>query len=370
MIRVMLVGNAVLDRQQSMLRFADLVATALAGKAAVDAVAPPALCSASLAHTASGWRKWVGYLDKYALFPPILALRRRRAEVVHVLDHSNALYVPRRRSVPWVVTCHDLLAVRSALGLVPGRAISASGRAQQTLIRAGVARADLVVSVSAATDADVGDLLGVPAQRRMVVPNALNRTWQPRERASVEAGLRRLGRDPARPYVLHVGGNQWYKNRPGVVAAFTSLAAQESGFDLILAGKPPDAPLREAIAASPVRARITTLADVDDDGIEILYSGAELLLFPSLAEGFGWPVIEAQACGCPVVTADREPLLSVAGGAAETAPPDDPVALAAACRRALMRREELRRTGFANASRYTPAAMADGYLAAYRRVLA
>ena len=368
MTRVLLVGNAPMDGQQSMLRFGTLMADALSGHAAVTTTAPEARLSAKLAHTASGWRKWIGYVDKHLFYPPRLMALARAADVVHVLDHSNAAYVPSRRAQPWVVTCHDLLAVRSALGLIPGRRIGSSGRQQQAMIRRGLARADLIVSVSPTTDADVAELIGVPLERRVVVPNALNRAWARPAPAVIEATLRRLGRDPARPYVLHVGGNQWYKNRPGVVAAFTALSAMPGGrdLDLVLAGKPPDDTLAAAIAASPAAARITVLNDVDDAGLEALYGGAELLLFPSLAEGFGWPVVEAQACGCPVVTADRAPLPWVAGAAAELAPPDDPVALAEACLRARARRTELVTAGQANVVRFTAPAMADGYLAAYR----
>ena len=85
MTRVLLVGNAPMDGQQSMLRFGTLMADALSGHADVTTTAPEARLSAKLAHTAAGWRKWIGYIDKHLLYPPRLLDQARAADVVHAL---------------------------------------------------------------------------------------------------------------------------------------------------------------------------------------------------------------------------------------------------------------------------------------------
>jgi glycosyltransferase involved in cell wall biosynthesis len=85
---------------------------------------------------------------------------------------------------------------------------------------------------------------------------------------------------------------------------------------LIMVGKAPDKKLRERYDHSAFRKDIHPVINLPDELIPFAYSGADVLLFPSLAEGFGWPIAEAMACGCPVITTDARPMTEVAGGAA------------------------------------------------------
>ena len=80
-------------------------------------------------------------------------------------------------------------------------------------------------------------------------------------------------------------------------------------------GESPTSGLMKAYAASPFGPDIHFLNNIDDDGVQLAYSGATLLIYPSLAEGFGWPIIEAMASGCPVVTTNEAPMTEVAGDA-------------------------------------------------------
>jgi glycosyltransferase involved in cell wall biosynthesis len=115
---------------------------------------------------------------------------------------------------------------------------------------------------------------------------------------------------------------------------------------------------------------VIPMIDVAADDLRALYSGAEVLLFPSLAEGFGWPIIEAQACGCRVAVSNRSPLTEIGGEAALYLDPDDPAAAALAIESLFAenradRRERIRR-GLENAPRFSTVRMIRGYLAAYR----
>jgi glycosyltransferase involved in cell wall biosynthesis len=113
---------------------------------------------------------------------------------------------------------------------------------------------------------------------------------------------------------------------------------------------------------------------VDNQTLAALYSGAELLLFPSLEEGFGWPIIEAQACGCRVLTTAKEPMTEVGGAAAlYLADPNDAAAGAAEVEMLLTRGDSARaatvRAGIENAARFSTERMIREYLAIYREVL-
>jgi glycosyltransferase involved in cell wall biosynthesis len=113
---------------------------------------------------------------------------------------------------------------------------------------------------------------------------------------------------------------------------------------------------------------------VDNAALAALYSGAELLLFPSLEEGFGWPIIEAQACGCPVLTTGKDPMMEVGGNAAfYIADPTDAEAGAAAVEKLLAQKESVRtavvRAGRENAARFSTERMIREYEAIYREVV-
>jgi glycosyltransferase involved in cell wall biosynthesis len=169
---------------------------------------------------------------------------------------------------------------------------------------------------------------------------------------------------PAEPYLLHVGGGQWYKNRPGVIAIHRALRSRlgSRAPRLLLVGPP--------CAAPDVEMR----SEIDNETLAGLYSGAELLLFPSLAEGFGWPIIEAQACGCRVLTTAQDPMVEVGGKAAfYLQDPSDVATGAREVERLLMQDEAGRagtvRAGIENAARFSTERMVREYLAIYREVL-
>ena len=285
---------------------------------------------------AHGLGKWLGYVDKYVLYPPRLrngARRHAGTTVVHVCDHSNAMYVPWLRGIPHVVTCHDLIAVRAALGEFAGERTRWSGRRLQQMIRRGLRQADRIVCDSDATRRDAQRIIrpddyavippGVsPAFARLEADEAL-KLIEPLRPAACDPAT--WGRIVSGPYLLHVGGNQWYKNRTGLIDAYAALVERMPGAPpLVIVGKPLTRELTLAIAARSLQAQVVALPAIGDRELAAVYSRAALLLFPSLAEGFGWPVLEAMACGCRVVTSSRAPMTEVGGDAATYVDPENP----------------------------------------------
>ena len=118
-------------------------------------------------------------------------------------------------------------------------------------------------------------------------------------------------------YILHIGGNQWYKNRKGVVELYSAWrATYGKEIDLLLVGQEPDEELIEVIEKSPFKKSIHLAVNMPNEYINAVYSGAKLLLFPSLAEGFGWPIAEAMASGVSVLTTGDAPMTEVGGNIA------------------------------------------------------
>lgn len=315
-MKILLIGSYVGDGWQSMLRFTTLMQEGLTDAGhEVKVIRPPLLVS-RLHPGARGIGKWLGYVDKFVVFPFVLRAALRWAEVVHVCDHSSGMYAGWVGGTPCVVTCHDLLAVRGALGERTDCPASPTGRYLQRWIVWGLRRGDALVSVSTATSVDVERIVSGNGQHRRVILNSLN---YPYRRLAREEALARLAGvdsfDSEKPFVLHVGTNHARKNRSVVIRAF-ARASRETDCRLVLAGSALSAEMRELIEAEGVADRVTVIVRPSNEVLEALYNTALVLLFPSRYEGFGWPLIEAQACGCPVICSHCGPFAEVVGASA------------------------------------------------------
>lgn len=243
-------------------------------------------------------------------FPPIDWLTGR-------LDvyHSVHMLVPPQRRGASVLTVHDLREFRLP-GLFPHLQGSRAARARMAR------QAHRVVAISESTRRDAIELMGVDPQRVRTVPNGLDpRFLREPDPAAVAEVRRRLGL--GRPYVLVLSSRDPRKGLAEACTAFR-LAAERSlaGFDLAVAGELPDkAPELLGRAGPPERVRLLgTVADAD---LPLLLRGSEALLFPSRYEGFGLPLLEAFACGTPVVAFRNSSIPEVAGDAALLVPTGD-----------------------------------------------
>lgn len=368
-MKVLIVGNYPLGYQQSMHRYVELLVQELKiADVDVHLIRPEPIFG-RLKRGDGGLAKWLGYMDRFLLFPPLLRWRARNFDVVHIADQGNGMYASMLGNKPSVVTCHDMLAIRSALGEVPENPTRFTGRILQRWTLRGLKRATHVVCVSEQTQRE-WLRIGSPALGgTSVVPNALNYPYRPMDQAERRVRLDRLGVGDA-PYVLHVGSNTWYKNRPGLARIFDALVQQDAfrGFRLVIAGKSLKTDLANWLQAQGHGASLIQTGSADNEDLRALYSGAGLLLFPSLQEGFGWPIVEAQACGCLVATTNRAPMTEVGGQGAIYFDVSDPKGAAATIAGAWGDRNLLIGQGITNAAHYTTEAMVAGFIDVYRRV--
>jgi glycosyltransferase involved in cell wall biosynthesis len=256
-----------------------------------------------------------------AWYPHVLPHRARDADVLHCPTYRG----PVRSRVPLVVTVHDLAVFRHPEAFPPWT------RAYSRVVVPRVVRAARIVSaVSEFTATELETLLHVPRERIRVVPNAAAETF-------AEHGSREDG-----DYVLAVGTLEPRKN-----LARTIEAAQRLGVELRVAGAP---------GWGGVEARgkgVRWEGEVGDEELARLYRGALCVAYPSLYEGFGIPVLEAMACGAPVVTSRGGATEEVAGGAAVLVDPEDVASIASGITDAIARRAELRAAGLQRASVYS-----------------
>jgi glycosyltransferase involved in cell wall biosynthesis len=378
-MKLILVGNFAPDAQQSMLRYAQLLLRELPLRELCTTLVAPRPHFARLCrpYRYSGWPKLLGYLDKFVLFPRELRrlARREPGAVFHLLDHANAVYLPHLPART-VITCHDLLQIRAALGEFPQQRLGRSGRRYQEWILRNLARAPLTACVSWKTRRDLLRLTPLSPARVTVVPLGLNHDYRRLDPGVAWSRLAGQGPvaaplAPGDPFLLNVGGGQWYKNRPGLLRIFAALRTQHRYQGrLVVVGKPLSA-VETAIADElSLTPHLVSLQNVPNPILEALYSVADGLVFPSWEEGLGWPLLEAQACGCPVFTSERAPMTEVAGEAAVYFDPADPAAAAQIVAAALRNSPSLAEAGYENVQRFTTTAMIDGYIELYGKVAA
>jgi glycosyltransferase involved in cell wall biosynthesis len=240
-------------------------------------------------------------------------------------------------------------------------------------ILASLRRAHLVSVPSEATRRAVLRFLPGAAHGRVrVVPPGIDRAFAPSSDEEVARVRHRFRLDA--PYVLYLGTLEPRKNLVRLVEAFARLAGGGRPEDLVLAGRPGWGlePLDAAIASSGAAHRIRRLGYVDREDLAPLLTAAEVLVYPSLEEGFGFPPLEAMACGTPVVAAESSSLAENLAGAAELVPPEDVAALAAAVERLLVNRElhdRRRRQGLERAARFTWERTAEETVECYRALV-
>jgi glycosyltransferase involved in cell wall biosynthesis len=378
-LRVLLVGNFTADRQESMLRFGTLLHEGIAAFGHTVQLATPGPVFARLArpYRYAGVPKLLGYLDKFVVFPSRLrALAGSfRPDVVHVIDHANCATVTRL-PLPTLCTCHDLLQIRVAAGEFPDRALGRSGRVFQRWILSHIRRVGYAACVSTHTRDDLLRLTAWPSARTTLIPNGLNYPYRrraPAEAAAVLAPLVARGALPASVlsgpgFIFNVGGGQWYKNRPGLLALYARLRVLvPDAADLVIVGKPLGEADRALCDSLGLATHVHVCAGASNAELEALYSLASALVFPSWAEGFGWPVAEAQACGCPVFTSDRAPLTEVGGDAACYFNPAEPELAADRIAAAWPSRIRLAEAGLARSALWSPELMLKRYVALYRQ---
>jgi glycosyltransferase involved in cell wall biosynthesis len=258
-----------------------------------------------------------------------------------VLHFSDWMYPPQRAGVR-ATTIHDLVPVHHP-EWTTGRTRAMHGRKY----RNAAATSDVVFVNSAYTGRDVARTLGVPADRIRVAHPAPKEVYRPDGPAA----------DLGTPYVLTVATLEPRKNLQVLVEAHRLLGA-ELALAVVGAEGWGEQPLLDGPG-------IHRLGYVSDEELARLYRGATAVAYPSRFEGFGIPVLEAMACGVPVVVSAHESLDEASGAAAVRADPEDPAAFAAGIDRARAERERLVELGLEHVQRFSWRQVGEIFLGGY-----
>jgi glycosyltransferase involved in cell wall biosynthesis len=252
-------------------------------------------------------------------------------EVGATLAHVPYWGAPLRSPVPIMVTVHDLTTL-----LVPAYNRGVKARLYNALVSASARGANHVITDSFASKLEIMEHLGVAEEGITAVYLAADPSFTPQQNNLVDMAILRKYNLPDF-YILYLGGYENHKNVTTLLLAWTYVGqALGTDYPLVLAGKKPakssDAfPDYDAyISQLRIEEYVHWIGYVDEEDKPVLYRNAETFVFPSKREGFGLPVLEAMACGTPVVTSSATSLPEVVGDAGFTVDPDDARGLAGA----------------------------------------
>jgi glycosyltransferase involved in cell wall biosynthesis len=297
--------------------------------------------------------------------------------VTHIVDHSDAHVVRILHARRTVVTCHDLLLLRALAGDLPYRFETANkgrshDRAWERRFRWTVShleRAGAVVCDSESTRQDVRRFLSVDPDRLHVVPLGVSDAFgplTPSARRQVRSAL-----DLTSPTLLQMSSGGFYKNTEGVLRVTAKLRQAGMDVTLVRVGVPLSEDERKLAGRLGLASALREQGRVSDEELAALYGSADVLLFPSTGEGFGWPVLEAMTCGLPVVASSIPALSELVGEAGLLAQPDDIDGLTSLVASVLSDAEEARRqrdTGIERAASYRWERTLTGYARIYKEV--
>lgn len=373
-MQIVLIGNYERDKQESMQRFAEMLYDGFEKEGIGTSIwRPTVILGAPFNTTSSGLGKWLGYIDKWILFPLILKWRVRGINSnihscsFHICDHSNAPYLKYLPLERTVISCHDVLAIMGALGYKNTYCeASRFGKILQKWILKHLSFAKKLAAVSEQT---LKQLYKIAPNREngtyewRVIYNGFNNNFKPQNLSKVLTTLEALGIKRNASFLLHVGSGLPRKNRKMLVDMAATLGNKWDGM-ICYAGDDIELDLINYAESLGLKDRIVSVVKPNHATLTALYSGCDAFIFPSYSEGFGWPLIEAQACGAPVIASNIEPMHEVSGGAALHHNPNRPQDFADAF--CSLKNEVFRKIliqkGFENCLRFNNKEMIKAYL--------
>jgi glycosyltransferase involved in cell wall biosynthesis len=274
---------------------------------------------------------WQRFWARYRTYPA--ALQKYDAALVHVLDHSYAHLLRGRQRRRTVINIHDLYPIYL---MQEKRSIRTYLRRQLLQwVMAHCQQADQVITISQFTKSEVIQHLGIEAARIQVVYLGVDERFFCPADPLLLADLRQRWQLPDRTILLHIGGCIARKNVEAILAAVVALSATGQAIHFLQVGGKFTQLQQAFIAKMGIAQLITQVNYVTDAELLGVYGLADVLIFPSLYEGFGLPVLEAMAAGVPVVTSNTTALPEAAGQAALLVNPQDVSALTRAIKQIL-----------------------------------
>jgi glycosyltransferase involved in cell wall biosynthesis len=282
------------------------------------------------------------------------------------------LTLPIVKRIPTVVTVHDLIPLKFPQYFPKGL----RGELKWRLQKHSLKHTAKVITDSYASKKDIQNLIGIPERKIKVVYLGVNQEFHVLQ----EKVLRDISKKLQLPkkYILYVGDVNYNKNIPGILKIFSGLRRKFPGLRLILAGRGFSEDSREArevtaiVKLFKIDSYVLRPGRIETDDLVGIYNLAQIYLEPSFAEGFGLPILEAMACGCPVVTSNISSLPELVGGAGIKVNPyflDDIIKVISALLNDTAAQNRLKRLGLKQVQNFSWEKCGSGIISVYRSIL-
>ena len=318
-IKVNLLMNYIGDAQYSMLSYATQLEDSLCfhfRDTCQTAVFTPAETSFDkIMRKSRIGKKMDSYWNRFVEHPMIA--KRISDGINHITDHNNSYLIRYLDPGRTVITCHDLIYFR----IQDKERFDKSSLSPRHIIRkytvSGLKKAAKIIADSENTKRDIIDLFDLTSDIIMVIYPGIRHCFNKiKDKDTIHRGKERLHFDWDKT-ILHVGTNSYYKNIDAILYALKILHKEgNKEIHFVKVGKDFTPEQKDLILNLKIETYVHYLGNLGDDDLSMVYNLADVLVFPSLYEGFGWPPLEAMACGTPVVCSDKGSLSEVVGNAA------------------------------------------------------
>jgi glycosyltransferase involved in cell wall biosynthesis len=273
------------------------------------------------------------YYERFWRYPKFV--QHQEADIVHVVEpcDANIAYWLRNTNRPVVVTCHDLANFYYPDNLQGSVQLPIVSRRAWIYSVKGIRYADRIIAVSSATAKDTTEILNIDPSRITVIPNAVEAVFQPLPKSEVAAFRQQQGIAPETLCLLNVGSNHPRKNIGTILKAIAILKDKELPIHFYKAGADFTAEQKQFIQTQGLEHSVRYVGKPDKSTLVQLYNAADILVAPSLYEGFGITLLEALACGTPVITSNTSAMPEVVGDAGILVVPTSADEIAAAVAR-------------------------------------
>lgn len=270
------------------------------------------------------FKKWLGYIDSLLIFPLKVKIKLRNypSNTLFVFsDQALGPWVHLVKEKPHVIHCHDFLALESSKDRNLGNKVSWTGRLYQKIIQNGFSKGENFISISKKTQKDLHKYHLKKPVISEVVYNQVSAGFKQLNKSEALLNIKNGFKNNTSQsfnegFILHVGANVWYKNKRGVLEIYDAWRQTYGKRKPLIMVGAPGAELKNWIKDKFWKDDLFIVKNISENLLVSLYSAASVFLFPSIAEGFGWPIAEAMACKCPVITTGEAPMTEVGGQAA------------------------------------------------------
>jgi glycosyltransferase involved in cell wall biosynthesis len=370
--KIVLIGNSKFDKQESMNRYLAMIESILITENIhYEVVLPINIFKKLNLKPHAGLGKWKSYFEKYSLFIIYIIYKRIQSSfakyncIYHITDHSNSLYIHFLPKSKTIISCHDMLAIKGAMGHKDAYCeTGVFGKKLQLFINYSLTKCKNLIFVSAKTKNDFENINpNFRVDKTQIIYHSTNQELNEIDK-EIATNYLIEHFNIQNKYIVTVGSNLPRKNKE----ILFELAKFKKDLNLVLIGPELNSNQLELIESYGIQNQILVFSNISSSDLNYFYSGAECLIFPSFSEGFGWPIIEAFKAGCPVIASNIEPFKEIGESSCLYFEPTDVQSLISQLNILEEKRNELLANAKITLQKFDKTTMSENYLNFYNSI--